>query len=163
MTSSHTLSPKSARATARPAALPAPGERRRLRELWGLTPAQVAVAFDVRVATVRSWESGRSTPTGKRREAYRRFLQGLAQRADLQPKAASLPASRRPQQVTAAPPAPGRDVTAPSTAPPEPVVGDRGEASAIGWLPHVAAVAVIFAAWALALVFLDVHLPGWAG
>ncbi|MFE6225941.1 helix-turn-helix domain-containing protein [Streptomyces sp. NPDC057854] len=59
--------------------LPEPEERRRLRERWGLTTRQVATAFGVTPATVRSWERGRSAPRGSRREAYRRFLAGLAQ------------------------------------------------------------------------------------
>ncbi|MFF8409495.1 helix-turn-helix domain-containing protein [Streptomyces omiyaensis] len=63
----------------RPGELPEPGERRRLREQWGLSTRQVALAFGVTPATVRSWECGRSTPRGGRREAYRRFLAGLAQ------------------------------------------------------------------------------------
>ncbi|WP_420078831.1 helix-turn-helix domain-containing protein [Streptomyces sp. JL4002] len=63
----------------RPWELPEPSARRRLREQWGLTTQQVAAAFGVTPATVRSWERGRSTPRGERREAYRRFLAGLAQ------------------------------------------------------------------------------------
>ncbi|MFK0011899.1 helix-turn-helix domain-containing protein [Streptomyces sp. NPDC091027] len=63
----------------RPWELPEPCARRRLREQWGLTTQQVAAAFGVTPATVRSWERGRSTPRGERREAYRRFLAGLAQ------------------------------------------------------------------------------------
>ncbi len=62
--------------------LPEPGERRRLREQWGLSTRQVAEAFGVTPATVRSWEYGRSTPRGRRKEAYRRFLAGLAQHGD---------------------------------------------------------------------------------
>ncbi|MFF5360286.1 helix-turn-helix domain-containing protein [Streptomyces scabiei] len=42
--------------------LPAPEERARLRRAWGLTEGQVADAFGVAVATVRSWEAGRSAP-----------------------------------------------------------------------------------------------------
>ncbi|MEU8777104.1 helix-turn-helix domain-containing protein [Streptomyces sp. NPDC048606] len=67
----------------RPTGLPAPEERRRLREQWGLSTRQVAVAFGVKPATVRSWESGRSAPRGGRRDAYRRFLAGLAQHGAL--------------------------------------------------------------------------------
>ncbi|MEV7169370.1 helix-turn-helix transcriptional regulator [Streptomyces sp. NPDC093224] len=63
----------------RPWELPEPSARRRLREQWDLTTQQVAAAFGVTPATVRSWERGRSTPRGERREAYRRFLAGLAQ------------------------------------------------------------------------------------
>ncbi|MFJ3497934.1 helix-turn-helix domain-containing protein [Streptomyces sp. NPDC086091] len=59
--------------------LPTPEERARLRHAWQLTPQQVADAFGVTAATVRSWETGRSTPTGLRRAAYAAFLSGLAQ------------------------------------------------------------------------------------
>ncbi|MFJ5834686.1 helix-turn-helix domain-containing protein [Streptomyces sp. NPDC093089] len=62
-----------------PWGLPAPSERRRLREQRGLSTRQVAAAFGVTPATVRSWEGGRSTPRGGRKEADRRFLAGLAQ------------------------------------------------------------------------------------
>ncbi|MFJ9633226.1 helix-turn-helix domain-containing protein [Streptomyces sp. NPDC101175] len=61
------------------APLPAPEERARLRRAWQLTDEQVAAAFGVTTATVRSWESGRTTPTGLRRAAYAAFLSGLAQ------------------------------------------------------------------------------------
>ncbi|MFB7340266.1 helix-turn-helix domain-containing protein [Streptomyces hydrogenans] len=67
----------------RPGDLPEPGERRRLRERWGLSTRQVALAFGVTPATIRSWESGRSTPRGGRKEAYRRFLAGLDQHGDI--------------------------------------------------------------------------------
>ncbi|WP_159002241.1 helix-turn-helix domain-containing protein [Streptomyces sp. NRRL B-3229] len=61
------------------APLPDPGERARLRRAWQLTHEQVAAAFGVTAATVRSWESGRTTPTGLRRAAYAAFLSGLSQ------------------------------------------------------------------------------------
>ncbi|MFE1795924.1 helix-turn-helix domain-containing protein [Streptomyces sp. NPDC059517] len=70
--------------------LPAPEERARLRRAWQLTDAQVAAAFGVTAATVRSWETGRTAPTGLRRAAYAAFLSGLAQ--GLAPAAASVPA-----------------------------------------------------------------------
>ncbi|WP_338692657.1 hypothetical protein V2W30_00510 [Streptomyces sp. Q6] len=60
------------------APLPAPDERRRLRLTWQLTEEQVAQTFGVRTATVRSWEAGRTSPTGARRAAYAAFLGGLA-------------------------------------------------------------------------------------
>lgn len=71
--------PATTTSTPRPTDLPDPGERRRLREQWGLSTRQVALAFGVTPATVRSWERGRSAPRGGRKEAYRRFLAGLAQ------------------------------------------------------------------------------------
>ncbi|GHA30442.1 hypothetical protein GCM10010329_62140 [Streptomyces spiroverticillatus] len=60
-------------------ALPSPAVRRLLREEWGLTRHQVAEAFGVTAATVRSWETGRTSPVGRRRIAYLRFLAGLAE------------------------------------------------------------------------------------
>lgn len=167
MTSSRTLTRQSAQATARQA-LPAPGERRRLREMWGLTPQQVGVAFGVRAATVRSWESGRSTPTGQRREAYRRFLQGLAQRTDIQPRAASLPATRRPDSAVRPYPAVPA-ATAPEAEPAEPSEAEQPslraeyEAPVGGWLPRAGVAVVVVSGWVLMLVLLDAYLPGWAG
>ncbi|AZM60463.1 MULTISPECIES: helix-turn-helix domain-containing protein [unclassified Streptomyces] len=61
--------------------LPPPKERRRLREAHALTRAQLAERVGVRPDTVRSWESGRSTPRGRNRETYARLLAGLAGRA----------------------------------------------------------------------------------
>lgn len=59
-------------------ALPSPADRAALRLAWQLSERQVADAFGVTAATVRSWESGRTSPTGKRRAAYAAFLGGLA-------------------------------------------------------------------------------------
>ncbi|MGW7262478.1 helix-turn-helix domain-containing protein [Streptomyces sp. NPDC054842] len=56
--------------------LPSPKRRRRLREAAGLTQAQVAVRLGVSRDTVRSWESGRSAPRGREREAYAKLLAG---------------------------------------------------------------------------------------
>ncbi|MFF5017633.1 helix-turn-helix domain-containing protein [Streptomyces sp. NPDC001165] len=58
--------------------LPPPKERRQLRESRSLTQAQVATHVGVSRATVRSWESGRSTPSGQEGEAYARLLTGDA-------------------------------------------------------------------------------------
>ncbi|MFE6807354.1 helix-turn-helix domain-containing protein [Streptomyces sp. NPDC057681] len=57
-----------------PCPLPAPKERRRLRESKSLTQAQVAAEVGVTRETVRAWESGRSTPTGRKRETYAKLL-----------------------------------------------------------------------------------------
>ncbi|MER5613642.1 helix-turn-helix domain-containing protein [Streptomyces sp. NPDC002215] len=56
--------------------LPAPKERRRLREAKSLSEEQVAAAMGVTRATVRSWETGRTTPRGRKREAYARLISG---------------------------------------------------------------------------------------
>ncbi|MEU9082221.1 helix-turn-helix domain-containing protein [Streptomyces sp. NPDC048357] len=58
--------------------LPAPKERCRLREAADLTHEQVAAAVGVTAATVRSWETGRTDPRGRNREAYAAFLAALA-------------------------------------------------------------------------------------
>ncbi|MEV0604133.1 helix-turn-helix transcriptional regulator [Streptomyces sp. NPDC050315] len=60
--------------------LPAPPERVRLREAAGLTQAAVAQALGARVHSVQAWEAGRAEPKAERLEAYRRLLDGLAQR-----------------------------------------------------------------------------------
>ncbi|MEV7415647.1 helix-turn-helix domain-containing protein [Streptomyces sp. NPDC089919] len=97
----------------RPGDLPDPDERRRLRERWGLSTRQVAAAFGVTPATVRSWERGRSTPRGSRKEAYRRLLAGLAQhshvamsRAAEHDRLATAEARSRPARRPAAAPVP---------------------------------------------------------
>ncbi|MFJ2378134.1 helix-turn-helix domain-containing protein [Streptomyces sp. NPDC087769] len=54
--------------------LPSPKERRRLREAKSLSEEQVAAAVGVTRATVRSWETGRTTPRGRKREAYARLI-----------------------------------------------------------------------------------------
>ncbi|MFJ4689865.1 sigma factor-like helix-turn-helix DNA-binding protein [Streptomyces sp. NPDC088766] len=58
--------------------LPPPKERRRLRERGSLTQAQVAVRLGVSRETVRAWEAGRSTPSGRTRESYAKLLAELA-------------------------------------------------------------------------------------
>ncbi|MFE7753781.1 sigma factor-like helix-turn-helix DNA-binding protein [Streptomyces sp. NPDC057429] len=56
------------------APLPPPKERRRLREARALSEEQVAAAVGVTPATVRAWETGRTSPRGRRRAAYARLL-----------------------------------------------------------------------------------------
>ncbi|MFF8098706.1 helix-turn-helix domain-containing protein [Streptomyces sp. NPDC016640] len=62
--------------------LPPPKDRRRLREEASLTRVQLAERVGVRPETVRAWESGRSTPRGRKREAYARLLADLTGPAD---------------------------------------------------------------------------------
>ncbi|MEV6511844.1 sigma factor-like helix-turn-helix DNA-binding protein [Streptomyces sp. NPDC051642] len=59
--------------------LPPPKERRRLREAGSLTQAQVATRVGVSRETVRSWETGRTTPRGRKREAYAKLLISLGE------------------------------------------------------------------------------------
>ncbi|MFD7034031.1 helix-turn-helix domain-containing protein [Streptomyces sp. NPDC059917] len=56
--------------------LPSPKERRRLREAAELTHDDVATAVGVTPSTVRSWETGRTAPRGRKREAYVKLLTG---------------------------------------------------------------------------------------
>lgn len=58
--------------------LPPPEERRRLREAGALTQAQVAERVGVSRETVRAWESGRTAPRGRRRDAYAQLLWSIA-------------------------------------------------------------------------------------
>ncbi|MFD6297733.1 helix-turn-helix domain-containing protein [Streptomyces sp. NPDC060235] len=112
--------------------LPAPEARARLRRSWHLSERQVATAFGVTPATVRSWEAGRTTPTGRRRAAYAAFLSGLAQGlapvalADPAPpkKRTSVPARKRasapPKKGTRVAPAPSPErppIAAPAPSP----------------------------------------------
>ena len=59
--------------------LPPPKECRRLREAGSLTQAQVAERVGVSRETVRSWETGRTTPRGRKREAYAKLLTSLGE------------------------------------------------------------------------------------
>ncbi|MFG2621221.1 helix-turn-helix domain-containing protein [Streptomyces sp. NPDC048507] len=100
MTTAHQLFPRQVTPSPAKAArrrsrdLPEPAERRRLREQWGLSTRQVALAFGVTPATVRSWEGGRTAPRGGRKEAYRQFLSGLAQHGAVLGTAAARPEQR---------------------------------------------------------------------
>lgn len=62
--------------------LPSPKERRRLREAKAMTEKQVAEAVGVTPTTVRSWETGRTSPQGRKREAYARLLETYAAELD---------------------------------------------------------------------------------
>ncbi|MFF1415936.1 helix-turn-helix domain-containing protein [Streptomyces sp. NPDC058289] len=58
--------------------LPTPKERRRLREEADLTHEEVAAAVGVTPNTVRSWETGRTNPRGRKLEAYSKLLTRLS-------------------------------------------------------------------------------------
>ncbi|WP_329454117.1 telomere-associated protein Tap [Streptomyces sp. NBC_01497] len=60
--------------------LPAPAERKRLREAAGLSQAQIATALNARREAVGNWETGRTEPRPPKRAAYARLLDGLAAR-----------------------------------------------------------------------------------
>ncbi|TQK52367.1 DNA-directed RNA polymerase specialized sigma24 family protein [Streptomyces sp. SLBN-118] len=57
-------------------ALPSPKERRRLREAKSLSEEQVAAAVGVTRATVKNWETGRSSPRGRKLRLYANLLAG---------------------------------------------------------------------------------------
>nr|WP_203732779.1 helix-turn-helix domain-containing protein [Streptomyces sp. SID12501] len=54
--------------------MPPPAERRRLREAQSLTRAQVATRVGVSRETVRAWETGRTTPRGRKAQTYASLL-----------------------------------------------------------------------------------------
>ncbi|WP_157872221.1 helix-turn-helix transcriptional regulator, partial [Streptomyces silaceus] len=61
-----------------PVPLPSPKERRRLREAKSLSQADLAAKVGVTRETVRSWETGRTNPRGRKREAYAKLLNAIA-------------------------------------------------------------------------------------
>ncbi|MEU6847640.1 sigma factor-like helix-turn-helix DNA-binding protein [Streptomyces sp. NPDC046716] len=112
--------------------LPTPTERRRLRVARSLTQTQIAERVGVTRETVRSWETGRTAPRGRKREAYARLLAelgraetgkagtadaGARKEADTRTKAEARAA--RPAPAVAAAPAAVRE------APPEPAEADE--------------------------------------
>ncbi|MFF9079957.1 helix-turn-helix domain-containing protein [Streptomyces rubiginosohelvolus] len=54
--------------------LPSPKERRRLRKAKSLSEEEVAAAVGVTRATVRSWETGRASPRGRKRALYAKLI-----------------------------------------------------------------------------------------
>ncbi|MFF2185547.1 helix-turn-helix domain-containing protein [Streptomyces sp. NPDC058155] len=92
--------------------LPSPKERRRLREAMDMTEKQVATAVGVTRRTVRSWETGRTTPLGRKREAYARLLAAYAAELDeknrakrRRPKDSQNPSARKPAAASTDAPA----------------------------------------------------------
>src|SRR5690242_8727419 len=102
--------------------LPPPAERRRLRQADALTLDDVAAAPQVRRATVRAWEAGKTEPRPPEREAYARLLEQLATLypapestgAEQEDTALPQPAAPAAQASAAAAPAPA---VSPSAAP----------------------------------------------
>ncbi|MFI8510659.1 helix-turn-helix domain-containing protein [Streptomyces sp. NPDC085460] len=91
--------------------LPTPKERRRLREALSLSEEQVAEAMGVTKATVKAWETGRSSPRGRKREAYAKLLAGTETATGPEPAERERAPEPRPQERPAAPsPAPGAPV-----------------------------------------------------
>ncbi|MGW2116668.1 helix-turn-helix domain-containing protein [Streptomyces zhihengii] len=89
--------------------LPPPKERRRLREAGSLTEAQLAAAVGVTKATLRSWETGRTSPRGRKREMYAKVLATYE----------TAPAPAPADTTTAPAPAPEKARAHPRKRPPE--------------------------------------------
>ncbi|MET4668798.1 helix-turn-helix domain-containing protein [Streptomyces sp. PvR018] len=95
--------------------LPSPKERRRLREAKSLSEEQVAAAVGVTRATVRSWETGRTSPRGRKRALYAKLIA-----PDPEPVPATRPkAVRRKERPKR--PAPAAPEAAPVSVAPEAV------------------------------------------
>ncbi|MFB6580233.1 RNA polymerase sigma factor [Streptomyces sp. NPDC056402] len=111
--------------------LPAPKERRRLREAAELTHDEVAAAVGVTAATIRSWESGRTAPRGRKRELYMQFLARLAalpQEAGPAGAPGETKTARAAEEPAADPPAP--DAPAPGGPAPDGPTADGAAADA---------------------------------
>ncbi|WP_371776578.1 helix-turn-helix domain-containing protein [Streptomyces sp. NBC_01438] len=117
--------------------LPSPKERRRLREAKSLSEEQVAAAMGVTRATVRSWETGRTSPRGRKREAYARLI-GTADATSTSTPTSTPPAPSQPpvgapvESPTEAPVAPPTEapVVPPTESLAETPAGACGEAPA---------------------------------
>ncbi|MFE9968926.1 telomere-associated protein Tap [Streptomyces sp. NPDC005525] len=78
--------------------LPAPAERKRLREAAGLSQDQIAKVLKARREAVGNWESGRTEPRPPKRAAYARLLEGLAARY---PASAAVPSAAEAAEASA--------------------------------------------------------------
>ncbi|MGW4903846.1 telomere-associated protein Tap [Streptomyces albidoflavus] len=114
--------------------LPAPAERKRLRQAHGLTLEEVATTLNVRRATVGAWESGRTEPRPPQREPYAHLLKQLAQiypaptpaEGGAQPAAPAADASAASLSTTeTTPSAPVSAVPAPAASPSSPAAARR--------------------------------------
>ncbi|MCB8904166.1 MULTISPECIES: helix-turn-helix domain-containing protein [unclassified Streptomyces] len=119
--------------------LPPPKERRRLREALALSEEQVAEAMGVTKATVKAWETGRSAPRGRKREAYAKLLgtygpgdaPGSADSSTASPSAPS-PAAEKEAEPLSWPPSPVRPQAPakPQAQAPDPTANVRPKAAA---------------------------------
>lgn len=82
--------------------LPSPKERRRLREAKSLSEAQVAAAVGVTPATVRAWETGRTSPRGRKREVYARLIGTGGTRSTSRPSPVKPATPNNPPRAAAA-------------------------------------------------------------
>ncbi|MEV6326530.1 helix-turn-helix domain-containing protein [Streptomyces sp. NPDC051909] len=102
--------------------LPSPKERRRLRESLSLSEDQVAEVLGVTRATVRAWETGRSSPRGRKREAYAKLLGVYEEPAAprTEKPARPSPAATRPRPAAKGAARPPKSPAAPGPAPQKP-------------------------------------------
>ncbi|MGW5068332.1 telomere-associated protein Tap [Streptomyces cyaneofuscatus] len=115
--------------------LPAPAERKRLRQAHGLTLEEVAATLDVRRATVGAWESGRTEPRPPQREPYAHLLKQLARLypsptateggTPAIPTATAPAVPSAPAEAAPSAPAANAPVPAPAAAPPSPAAAPR--------------------------------------
>ncbi|MFI6108212.1 helix-turn-helix domain-containing protein [Streptomyces sp. NPDC051310] len=84
--------------------LPSPKERRRLREARSMSESQVAEVLGVTRATVRSWETGRASPRGRKREAYLKLLKAHEAAAPTPPATRKPPPKAKTRPSAAAAP-----------------------------------------------------------
>lgn len=110
------------------ATLPTPKERRRLREALALSEEQVAEAMGVTKATVRAWETGRSTPRGRKREAYAKLL-------GTHEPAGTAPSPERPNGSTPQKPQPQRQPQAETQAQAQAQAQGQGQGPGAGATP----------------------------
>ncbi|GGS09438.1 helix-turn-helix transcriptional regulator [Streptomyces eurythermus] len=113
--------------------LPAPEERKRLREAAGLSQEQIAKALKSRRETIGNWESGVTEPRPPKRAAYARLLEGLAARfpAPAADAPTPAPAPTVPEAFTgpAPVPTPAAEAPAPPAAAVRPAPAARPAAS----------------------------------
>ncbi|MCX4711132.1 helix-turn-helix domain-containing protein [Streptomyces griseus] len=83
--------------------LPSPKERRRLREAKSLSEDQVAAAVGVTRATVRSWETGRTSPRGRKRALYAKLIAPEPEAPAAPPAPTTAPAPAVPAVPAAVP------------------------------------------------------------
>ncbi|MFE3767304.1 helix-turn-helix domain-containing protein [Streptomyces sp. NPDC059104] len=118
--------------------LPSPKERRRLREAGRLTHEEVAATAGVTATTVRSWETGRTEPRGRKREVYAALLARLAEAEAEAPAAeADPPAVRAATTTSTTPPEPPGPPE-----PPTPEAVDAPAGPAVGAAPRAGAAGV---------------------
>lgn len=118
------------------------------------------MAFGVTPATVRSWECGRTSPRGGRREAYRRFLAGLAQHSaievpggvDRRPAAPVRPKAVPRETVP-------RETVPPKTASPAVRVAPRAEPVPPGRIRRLRVLGAAACAWSIAALWVILTCP----